>query len=436
MEKIDQLTRLLRNTPFNAFFGWFMVLLLILMGAVNLTDGRLTWFALIVFVISIIIAPALILRDISVMPSWYFVILAILPILGSTTAYHLFLTGIPVYFSVATIAMLFVAELSWFTSVRMGNRFAVLLVIITTLAMSGFWHLLQWAFDVYLGTTFLLDARTPEQINDAVMYEFIYATIAGIAAGYFFGWYLKNSRHGSKVQMPIKEHAKEEEHPISKPPSFIRKFLGISDKSQRYAIISMQAGLLLMIIIGILKKDLSTTTNATTGLAISFVPFIITRKFNIKYDTGLVLWLTLAIFLHAAGTLVFYDNIARWDNITHALSASVVAAAGYTLIRAIDIYVDEIYIPPKVLFILLLLFVMATGVVWEIIEFISDEVTAALGFQAILAQHGIHDTMVDLIFDMVGAIMVAAWGTAYLSKISYKLAAMFDDMDKKKVSKK
>ncbi|WP_319506160.1 hypothetical protein [uncultured Methanolobus sp.] len=432
MEPIDKLSRLLKNTPLNALAGWAMVLLLSLLGIGNLIYSRLMWTILIVFVICIIIAPAIIMHKLSVMPWWYFILLAIIPIVGSATAYYFFSTSIPFYLSVATIALLLAAEISWFTSVKMNDRFAILLVITTTLAISGLLHLLQWLLDMNLGTVYLLNGRTPEAINDAVMYEFIYAMIAGLVAGLIFGWYFKSDKHAGSIKVPVLRSQEETNYVTSRPPAPIRKLLGISDEKQKIATRIMQVVLFILVIAGILLKDLSTAVNATTGLALTFVPNIITRKYNIPIDTGLVLWLTLAIFLHSLGTFAFYDNVLRWDHVTHALSACVVAAAGYTLIRAIDIYADEIYIPPKVLFLFILLFVLAMGVVWEIIEFVSDELTSGLGYNAILAQHGIGDTMMDLVFDLFGAIIAATWGTAYLSDISYRLADKFEELSSKK----
>jgi asparagine N-glycosylation enzyme membrane subunit Stt3 len=180
------------------------------------------------------------------------------------------------------------------------------------------------------------------------------------------------------------------------------------------------------------QKDLSASLNAIAGLTITFIPYFITRKLDIPHYTGLTLWITLAIFLHSIGNFALYDNIAGWDNVTHALSASVVAAAGYTIIRAIDIYIDEIYIPPKVLFIFILLFVLASGVLWEIFEFLIDELTTMFGYEASMTQYGINDTMTDLLFDLLGAVLAATWATAYLSDISYRLADRFEKMSAKK----
>ncbi|WP_406655981.1 hypothetical protein V7O62_09090 [Methanolobus sp. ZRKC2] len=428
MEEVNELGKLLRNTSLNAFIGWVLVSLLFLAGITNLMQGRLAWFILIVFVICAITAPAMLLREPSVMPSWYFIVIAIMPIIGGTTAYYFFSTGIPAYFSVATIALLLAAEINRFTFVHMNYKFAIVLVVITTLAISGLWHLLRWVIDIVFGTAFLLDGRSPEAINSAMMHEFIYATIAGIAAGILFGLYFRSIGSDSSAELPQQEHIKKYEYPARETSQPIQNFLGLSSEKQKLAIRIMQGGLLVLLIVGMLQRDIPTALNAITGLAITFIPYFITRKFDIPHYTGLTLWITLAIFLHSIGTFAFYESIARWDNITHVLSASIVATAGYTIIRAIDIYSNDIFIPPKVLFLFILLFVLATGVLWEIFEFLSGGISSELGYEAVLAQHGINDTMVDLLFNLLGAILAAAWATVYLSDISYRLADKFEEM--------
>jgi hypothetical protein len=83
MVKLDKLSKLLKNTALNAFTGWTMVLLLFLLGIGNFLYGRFMWTILIAFVIAIIITPAIRMHKLSVMPAWYFVFLATLPIIGS-----------------------------------------------------------------------------------------------------------------------------------------------------------------------------------------------------------------------------------------------------------------------------------------------------------------------------------------------------------------
>jgi hypothetical protein len=151
------------------------------------------------------------------------------------------------------------------------------------------------------------------------------------------------------------------------------------------------------------------------------------HRHNLHLDPSLTLWITIAVFLDALGTFWLYDNLARWDNLTHAVSSSTIAAAGYVIVRAIDIYDSEINIPPGTMFIFIPLFILSTGVMWEILEFITDELALMFGIRAFLVQHGINDTMGDMLFNLIGSIVVALWGTFYLNNLSYKIAEIFEE---------
>ncbi|MGM0770437.1 MAG: hypothetical protein ACQESU_02375 [Halobacteriota archaeon] len=427
MEQTDRLSKILNNTPSNSYFGWMMVVLLFLLAAVNLMNGRLRSFILMIFLICIIIAPAVLLRNLSVMPSWYFILLAVVPIVGSTTTYYFFLTSIPIYVSLAAIALLAAAEINWFTPVRMHHNFVILLVVTITLATSGIWHLLLWLLDMNFATSFLIDGQSQETINEAVMYEFMSSTAAGIISGFLFSWYFRKVEYNSSIGIPQKKFRQTPNHLLSGPPAPIHKLLSISYEKQALATSIMQVSLFILMITSIVTKDIHSALNAMLGLIITFLPSIITHRFNVPLDPGLALWITLAIYMHALGTFAFYEYITIWDNITHALSASVIAAGGYVIIRAIDIYYDDIEIPPRWLFLFILLFIIATGILWEIMEFLTDELAAELGYKAVLTQNGINDTMRDLLFNIIGATLAATWGTVYLSEISHRLAHKLEE---------
>lgn len=80
------------------------------------------------------------------------------------------------------------------------------------------------------------------------------------------------------------------------------------------------------------------------------------------------------------------------------------------------------------LVVCILLFSLAMGVVWELLEFGIDLGAAVLDIEAVLAQHGIDDTVRDLLFDAVGAIAVTLWGTAALTDVSTALSDRFDEL--------
>jgi len=133
----------------------------------------------------------------------------------------------------------------------------------------------------------------------------------------------------------------------------------------------MQFVLALVLCWGLYARDLPTIANAALALAITFVPALLEREYDLPMDAGLVLWITTAVFLHALGTTGFYVTVGTWDTITHALSASIVAAAGYAFFRAVNVHTDHVHIPPTMMGVFILVFVLAAGVIWELFEFSS-----------------------------------------------------------------
>jgi len=204
----------------------------------------------------------------------------------------------------------------------------------------------------------------------------------------------------------------------------IRDRLGISAERQRQAAWVMEVGLLMILTIGLYIGETGIVVNAGVGLAVTQIVPVLKRDYGVPMDPALVLWITTAVFLHSLGTIPilglnsFYNDIWWWDHMTHALSSSVVAGAGYATVRAIDAHADDVSLPPRFVFVFILAFVMAFGVLWEVLEFAIAEVAAVLGTGTVLTQYGLEDTLWDLVYDTLGALVVALWGTAYLLDVS------------------
>jgi hypothetical protein len=204
----------------------------------------------------------------------------------------------------------------------------------------------------------------------------------------------------------------------------LRTYLGLSEAQQRRLAWLMEMVMVGLFFIGLDRGNTGIIVNTAIGLAVAQLPPLLERDYGIAMDPALTLWLTTAVFLHAVGTVGlpgstvnFYRSVWWWDHLTHALSSSVVAGAGYATARALDRHSESIYLPPKYMFVFLLLFVMAFGVFWEVIEFSLTLAAERLGGQTILTQYGLDDTMLDLVFDAAGATVVAVWGTAHLTDV-------------------
>jgi len=178
----------------------------------------------------------------------------------------------------------------------------------------------------------------------------------------------------------------------------------------------MQLTLTILFISGLVYGNPKVIINAGIGLAITFAPAIVERKYGLTIDAFLSLWITSAVFFHSLGSFGFYGSIWWWDHLTHALSASVVAAIGYTFIRTIDLHSEKVNLPRKFMFVFILLTVIAFGVVWELFEYLLDIISDMTGLAMPLAQHGLDDTMKDMMYNILGATVTALFGHIYLSE--------------------
>lgn len=178
----SSLSRTLQNRQVNGALAWVLVGFVGVVAVVN-AGSDLLWagFASVVVVLSVI--PAVRLRSVWAMLPWEVLVLASLPLVALTFD----VSGpsrVATYLSVAAVALIIAVELDAFTSVSMNDSFAILFVVITTMAAAGVWTVVRWSGDVYLGITFPLTQRE-------LMVEFVASTVAGVFAGVIFELYFR-----------------------------------------------------------------------------------------------------------------------------------------------------------------------------------------------------------------------------------------------------
>lgn len=189
------LGELLTNARTNAVLAWTLVGVFALVTVESAATGDYLWATLSVTVGVVAAFPALVWRTPRAMPPWEMVLLAGLPVVGRAVARFQVTSTIATYLSIAALALLVAVNLHLFTPVEMSVTFAVLFVVVTTLAAAGLWALARWASDLYLGTQLLL-APGPDGIVDrgavehALMVEFVASGVAGLVAGLLFEGYI------------------------------------------------------------------------------------------------------------------------------------------------------------------------------------------------------------------------------------------------------
>ncbi|WP_266075029.1 hypothetical protein [Haladaptatus caseinilyticus] len=191
---------------------------------------------------------------------------------------------------------------------------------------------------------------------------------------------------------------------------------------ERFLFRAMQLAIISVVITGLATRNVGVLVNGVFALGVTVLPALLERDFRISLDPMLTLWITAAVFLHAIGMVGLYEVVWWWDHLTHLLSATIVAGVGYATARALDEHSDAVAFPPRFMFIYILLFTLAFGVVWEVLEFAAHGVARHIGVEPVLIQYGLNDTVTDLIFDVTGALLVAVFGTGVLSRTIETLA--------------
>ena len=127
------------------------------------------------------------------------------------------------------------------------------------------------------------------------------------------------------------------------------------------------------------------------------------RRFGVRIAPWQIVWISAALFFHPMGGLYgLYRSIWWFDHLTHTMSATLVAAIGYTLVGA---YRRRTGVPRWVVPAFTIAFVMAAGHLWEVIE----------TYTPLLTVYGPNDTLWDYVFDFVGGILVVAFGPRFLA---------------------
>lgn len=145
-------------------------------------------------------------------------------------------------------------------------------------------------------------------------------------------------------------------------------------------------------------------------LALTFLPFLFEERFNIHIPLNagamIVLFLFATLFLGEIGN--FYERYWWWDLVLHSGAAIGVGLIGFVMVFML-FEGDKYAAPPIALAILTFFIAMAIGAIWEIFEYLMDQI-----FGLNMQKSGLNDTMWDLIVNFAGAAIAGFAGYFYL----------------------
>lgn len=400
--------RVLRERSVHPAVSWVGIVTVLVAIVYSVVDGRIAWSLFGVGLAAALLVPPVGFRSLRATPPGPLTLLAAAAFVVGAIAPEGTVAGLAAYAAIAAVALVVVAEIDAFTPVRTNRGFAVVLVVMTTMTTAGAWELTKWIYDWVAGTSLVAS-------NDAVMWQLIAATAAGLIAAVVFDLYLRRFGDGEFVPEEFSpEDAGEQVDAVGESVTETLESIGLSAAWQRRLVRFAQATLAVFVLVGVVTLNLNVVVNASIGLAATFLPTVLERDPDVDLDAGLALWIAVSVTFHSMGTLYLYQRLYGWHNVAHVVTGTVIAAIGYTTVRALEAHTDSLSFPPKFTFLVVVLFVFSMGVFWEIVEFTLDGIAGALGTGGlVLAQHGLQDTMSDLLADTAGAVLVAGAATLY-----------------------
>jgi len=153
---------------------------------------------------------------------------------------------------------------------------------------------------------------------------------------------------------------------------------------------------------GVRRRNPSAAVNAGLALVLTVLPTLAFGRL-VGIDSTLTLWIAAAGFLHCLGMLGLYESVTWWDHLTHTVSAALVAALLYA---ALVVGGADSGLPPLAVPGATLLLTVAVGVFWELVELVARNVGERFDIDPVLVHYGWRDTVLDLGFDVFGALVV------------------------------
>ncbi len=159
-------------------------------------------------------------------------------------------------------------------------------------------------------------------------------------------------------------------------------------------------------------------------LFVSLLPRLI-KKIKVEVPDYFLILFILFCFAHffCGEVLNFYATIKWWDAMLHTLTGGGLALLCFSVINLLNDN-NIMHINKVMLVVSALCFAVTLGVVWEIVEFVIDEIFESnmqraynsITGEPFIGREALKDTMKDLILDSCGATVVSTICGVIISK--------------------
>ena len=180
----------------------------------------------------------------------------------------------------------------------------------------------------------------------------------------------------------------------------------------------LQAVMLVELMLLIRTSQWRTVLAVLIIMGLTLAPVVLRSRLPVRVPAEFQILAILFVFasLFLGEVRNYYELIWWWDAGLHAASGLLFGIVGFLLVYVLNENDRiEISLKPRFVALFAFTFAMAVGALWEVFEFVMDQ-TFGLQMQKprLNDPSGLTDTMWDLSFDTMGAVLISAFGWWYM----------------------
>lgn len=154
--------------------------------------------------------------------------------------------------------------------------------------------------------------------------------------------------------------------------------------------------------------------------AITLMPFVLGRQYQLQIPAEFQILTIIFVFsaLFLGEIRRYYDRLWWWDIALHASSGLLLGIFGFLLVYVLNENDRaQLSMRPRFVALFAFLFAVAVGALWEIFEFMMDQLFGTNMQKPMLGDDsGLTDTMFDLMVDVLGALLISLLGWWYMAR--------------------
>lgn len=169
----------------------------------------------------------------------------------------------------------------------------------------------------------------------------------------------------------------------------------------------IRTGIAAIVVEGIRDRNPGAVVNGIFAFAGAFLPALLERSFGVEFRPWQRIYVETAMITHAVGMLGPYEDIWWWDHLTHIHTSTLFAGLIHVRSRRSDEDPRQRVITG----------VAIGGILWELMEYVIHAASRRIGLEPILVPYSKRDTALDLVFNLVGAVLVLLFGDTLLGNL-------------------